>query len=100
MVPIGLLFSKVIVHVDLPDQGVMEFIDLLMEDDDFEAGEAFGSLESAKWVGGLQMPVSGTVIKVNGEIKDNLGLLAEDPYGDGWMIRIQPSLELEQTNIW
>ena len=41
-----------------------EFLDLPLEDDEFEAGEAFGSLESAKWVGGLQMPVSGTVIEV------------------------------------
>lgn len=71
--------------------GEIEFIDLPMEDDEFDAGEAFGSLESAKWVGGLQMPVSGTVIEVNSEIEDNLELLAEDPYGDGWFIKIQPS---------
>ena len=71
--------------------GNIEFIDLPMEDDEFESGDAFGSLESAKWVGGLLMPVAGTVSAVNESIEDNLSLLAEDPYGEGWLIKIKPS---------
>ncbi len=71
--------------------GTIEFIDLPMEDDEFETGEAFGSLESAKWVGGLLMPVSGSVSAVNEGIEDELGLLLEDPYGEGWLIKIKPS---------
>jgi len=70
--------------------GNIEFIDLPMEDDEFEAGEAFGSLESAKWVGGLLMPVSGTVIEVNESIEDDLDLLSKDPYVEGWLIKIKP----------
>lgn len=70
--------------------GNIEFIDLPMEDDEFEAGEAFGSLESAKWVGGLLMPVSGTVIAVNENIEDELELLTRDPYGEGWLIKVKP----------
>jgi glycine cleavage system H protein len=49
----------------------------------------FGSvegIESAKWVGGLTMPVTGTVIEVNEDIEDELELLPEDPYGDAWLI--------------
>jgi glycine cleavage system H protein len=81
--------------------GEIEFIDLPMEDDEFEAGDAFGSMESAKWVGGLTMPVSGTVIEVNSEIEDNLELLAEDPYEEGWIIKIQPSnLEDELADLY
>lgn len=71
--------------------GNIEFIDLPMEDDEFESGEAFGSLESAKWVGGLLMPVSGTVTQVNESIEDELNLLAEDPYGEGWLIKVKPT---------
>ena len=71
--------------------GNIEFIDLPMEEDEFESGEAFGSLESAKWVGGLLMPVGGTVIAVNEKIEDELNLLSEDPYGEGWIIKIKPS---------
>jgi len=70
--------------------GSIEFIDLPMEDDEFEAGEAFGSLESAKWVGGLLMPVTGTVIEVNERIEDELDLLVKDPYGEGWLIKVKP----------
>ncbi len=70
--------------------GNIEFIDLPMEEDEFEAGEAFGSLESAKWVGGLLMPVSGTVIAVNENIEDELELLTRDPYGEGWLIKVKP----------
>lgn len=71
--------------------GNIEFIDLPMEEDEFESGEAFGSLESAKWVGGLLMPVGGTVIAVNEKIEDELNLLSEDPYGEGWIIKIRPA---------
>ncbi len=71
--------------------GNIEFIDLPMEEDEFEAGEAFGSLESAKWVGGLLMPVSGTVIAVNENIEDELELMTRDPYGEGWLIKVKPS---------
>lgn len=71
--------------------GNIEFIDLPMEDDEFEIGEAFGSLESAKWVGGLLMPVGGTVIAVHEDIEDDLGLISKDPYGEGWLIKVKPS---------
>jgi glycine cleavage system H protein len=71
--------------------GNIEFIDLPLADDEFEAGEAFGSLESAKWVGGLLMPVSGTIIDVNEDVEDHLAVLKEDPYGEGWLIKIKPT---------
>ncbi|MCD4845646.1 MAG: glycine cleavage system protein H [Methanosarcinales archaeon] len=75
--------------------GSIEYIDLPQEDDEFDAGEAFGSMESAKWVGGLTMPVTGTVIEVNEDIEDELELLPEEPYGDAWLILVEPS-DLEE----
>ncbi len=71
--------------------GDIEFIDLPMEEDEFESGEAFGSLESAKWVGGLMMPVEGTVIAVHEDIENDLSLISTDPYGEGWLIKVKPS---------
>ena len=62
-----------------------------MEDDEFEAGEAFGSLESAKWVGGLIMPVGGTIVEVNEDVENDLEMLAEDPYEESWLIVVEPS---------
>ncbi|MFQ6062689.1 MAG: glycine cleavage system protein GcvH [Methanosarcinales archaeon] len=70
--------------------GEIEFLDLPMEDDEFEAGDAFGSVESAKWVGGLMMPVTGRVIEVNEEVEDDPEIMADDPYGDGWLIKVDP----------
>ncbi len=71
--------------------GAIEFIDLPIEGDEFQANEAFGSLESAKWVGGLLMPVSGKIIEVNSDIEDDLGLISKDPYNNGWLIKIKPT---------
>lgn len=71
--------------------GNIEFIDLPMDDDEFESGESFGSLESAKWSGGLLTPVGGTVISVHEDIEDDPGLISTDPYGEGWLIKIKPS---------
>lgn len=75
--------------------GEIEFIDLPLEDEELEADDTFGSIESAKWVGGLLAPVSGTVIAVNEEVEDDPTLLSEDPYGEGWLIRVKPTDELE-----
>ena len=71
--------------------GAIEFIDMPEEDDEFEVGEAFGSLESAKWVGGLIMPVGGTIVEVNEDVEDDLEMLAEDPYDESWLILVEPS---------
>ena len=71
--------------------GAIEFIDMPEEDDEFETGEAFGSLESAKWVGGLIMPVGGTIVEVNEDVEDDLEMLAEDPYEESWLILVEPS---------
>ncbi len=72
--------------------GNIEVIDISVEEDDEEeSGEIFGTLESAKWVGGLLMPVSGTIIEVNESIIDDLSILVKDPYNEGWLIKVKPS---------
>jgi glycine cleavage system H protein len=67
-----------IVYVELPKVG-----------DKFETSEPFGSIESVKAVSEIFMPLSGTVAQVNDTLKDSPELVNEDPYGDGWMIRIK-----------
>jgi glycine cleavage system H protein len=53
--------------------------------------DAFGVIESVKTVSDVYAPVSGTVIEVNDDLPDNPELLNEDPYGDGWMIKVEMS---------
>ena len=54
-----------------------------------KAGKGFGEVESVKAVSDLYSPVSGDVIAVNTTVKDNVQLLAEDPYTKGWLIKVK-----------
>ena len=55
--------------------------------------EIFGTVEAVKTTSDLYMPVSGEIIEFNGKLDetdgDNPGLINEDPYGDGWMIKVE-----------
>lgn len=71
--------------------GQIEFIDLPTEGDFFKQGDAFGRLESAKWVGNLVMPITGTIKAVNQDIQYEIELLKNEPYGKGWLLKVIPS---------
>ena len=51
-------------------------------------GEVFGSVEAVKTVSDLNMPVSGTVLEFNEALNDQPELVNNDPYGEGWMIKV------------
>ncbi|PYT08865.1 MAG: glycine cleavage system protein GcvH [Acidobacteria bacterium] len=67
-----------VVYVELPKVG-----------DRFEASEPFGSVESVKAVSEVYMPLAGSVVEVNESLNDSPEQVNEDPYGEGWMIRIK-----------
>jgi len=52
-------------------------------------GKSFGEVESVKAVSDLYAPIGGEVVEVNSEVAQNLQLLAEDPYGKGWLIKVR-----------
>jgi glycine cleavage system H protein len=54
-----------------------------------EKGKAFGSIESVKAASDLFAPVSGEVVQTNAELEKTPGLINEDPYGRGWIIRVK-----------
>ena len=54
-----------------------------------KAGEPFGEIESVKAVSDLYSPVDGEIVAANTEIVQNLPHLADDPYGDGWLVKIR-----------
>jgi glycine cleavage system H protein len=54
-------------------------------------GETFGEIESVKAVSDLYAPVSGEVTAVNEELDQNPGVINEDPYGSGWILRVRLS---------
>jgi glycine cleavage system H protein len=71
-----------IVFVELPEEGAT-----------FGAGDSFGTVESVKAVSDIYAPVGGEVVKVNEALNDSPEKINEDPYGDGWIIKLRVSDE-------
>ncbi|KKD38945.1 glycine cleavage system protein GcvH [Limnoraphis robusta] len=69
--------------------GDIVFLELPGVNDAVEKGESFGTVESVKAVEDLKAPVSGTVIECNDAVVDSPEDLADDPYGEGWLIKVR-----------
>lgn len=69
-----------VVYVELPKIGAK-----------LTAGQPFGVIESTKAVSELFAPVSGTVVKVNDSLSDEPTKVNQDPYGEGWIVEVEPS---------
>ena len=71
--------------------GDVVFVELPEVGDEIAAGDAFGVVESIKAVSDLYAPVSGEVVAVNEDLFDRPELVNEDPYGEGWMLEVDPT---------
>jgi glycine cleavage system H protein len=71
-----------IVFVELPEVGAT-----------LDPGDSFGTIESVKAVSDLYTPVGGEVVEVNEALNDSPEKVNEDPYGDGWIMRLRVSDE-------
>lgn len=71
--------------------GDIVFVEVETEGETLDKEETFGSVEAVKTVSDLFMPVSGEVVEFNEEIESSPELVNEDPYGKGWMVKIQLS---------
>ncbi|MFI8994906.1 glycine cleavage system protein GcvH [Streptomyces sp. NPDC053542] len=69
--------------------GDIVYVELPKEGERFDADEPFGSVESVKAVSEVYLPVGGTVLTVNTSLNDEPEQINTDPYGDGWLLRIQ-----------
>ncbi|OGP95267.1 MAG: glycine cleavage system protein H, partial [Deltaproteobacteria bacterium RBG_16_55_12] len=67
-----------VVYVELPEVG-----EKIVKDD------PFGAVESVKAVSDIYAPVSGTVVEVNDTLPDSPETINDDPYGDGWLIKVE-----------
>ncbi|MDY7013327.1 MAG: glycine cleavage system protein GcvH [Cyanobacteriota bacterium] len=78
--------------------GDIVFLELPKEEENLQLGETFGTIESVKAVEDLKAPVSGTVIERNETMLDSPELIGDDPYGDGWLLKVrldEPDEDLE-----
>ena len=69
--------------------GDIVFVEVETVDEDLPFEEVFGTIEAVKTVSDLFMPVAGKVLEFNEALEDNPALINEDPYGEGWVIKIQ-----------
>ena len=79
--------------------GEIVFIDVPTLDETVGQGEVFGSIEAVKTVSDLNMPVTGEVLEVNGALDAQPELVNNDPYGEGWIIRIAVKDAAELDNL-
>lgn len=79
--------------------GTAKRIQTLEEEDEVGQDKPFGTLSTGKWTGKLYAPVSGEITEVNEELEEEPGTLNEDPYGEGWIIKIEPSDLSELDNL-
>jgi glycine cleavage system H protein len=73
--------------------GDVVFVELPDEDATFDAGESFGTVESVKAVSDLYTPVGGEVVEVNSSLEDAPENINEDPYGEGWIVKLRTTDE-------
>ena len=78
--------------------GEIVYVDITSQGESLGQGETFGTIEAVKTVSDLFMPVGGTVEEVNPALEDQPELVNQDPYGEGWLIKITVSdvQEIEQ----
>src|SRR3954464_14102393 len=71
--------------------GDIVYVDINTVGQSLKAGDVFGTVEAVKTVSDLFMPISGTIKEVNKELDKNPESVNKDPYGQGWMVKIESS---------
>jgi glycine cleavage system H protein len=79
--------------------GDIVFVDIPSVGETLEAGEVFGTIEVVKTVSDLFSPVTGEVLEQNEALEENPELVNQDPYGEGWLIKIKPAAVEELNDL-
>ena len=79
--------------------GDVIFIEFPKVGQEVNAGDVFGEVEAVKTVSELYAPLSGTIMELNEELENSPDLVNNDPYGDGWIIKISPNKPDERNEL-
>ncbi len=104
-IPLGLKYSKehewvategAVATIGITDHaqdqlGEIVYIELPSVGDKISKDDPFGVVESVKAVSDIYAPVSGTVIEINEDLPESPEIVNEDPYGDGWLVKVRIS---------
>jgi glycine cleavage system H protein len=77
-----------IVYLELPEVG-----------HGYNADEEFGTVESVKAVSELYIPISGEIVEINKTAMDEPGIVNDDPFGDGWLVKVKLTTDEEVKNL-
>tara|TARA_B100000959_G_C14938865_1_gene606898 strand:+ start:219 stop:593 length:375 start_codon:yes stop_codon:yes gene_type:complete len=69
--------------------GDIVYVEIETLNDNIQMGDVFGTVEAVKTVSDLFMPISGEIIEINEKLESEPELVNNDPYGDGWMVKIK-----------
>lgn len=89
-----------IITIGINEEGLEDIteinaIDLPPEQEKIDADTAFGSVETDDGTVEILSPVEGTIIEINTQVIDDPAILMEDPYEEGWLVRIEATAEIE-----
>lgn len=79
--------------------GDIVFVDVDTVDEDLNAGDVFGSVEAVKTVSDLYLPISGKIIEFNEELENEPELVNSDPYGKGWIVKVELAEDANQSEL-
>ncbi len=79
--------------------GDIVFVDIDSVGDELNAGDVFGSVEAVKTVSDLYLPLSGKVVEFNEELESEPELVNTDPYGKGWIIKLEIAAGADQSEL-
>ncbi len=79
--------------------GDIVFVDIDSVSDELNAGDVFGSVEAVKTVSDLYLPLSGKVVEFNEELESEPELVNTDPYGKGWIIKLEIAEGTDQSEL-
>ena len=79
--------------------GDIVFVDIPTEGETLAAGEVFGTIEVVKTISDLFLPVGGEVLEQNEALADQPELVNNDPYGEGWIIKIKPAADADFDSL-
>ena len=71
--------------------GDIVFVEVETVDESLDADEVFGTVEAVKTVSDLFLPVAGEIVEFNEAVEDDPALVNNDPYGEGWLIKVKVS---------
>ncbi len=79
--------------------GEIVFVEVETVGETLSEGEVFGSVEAVKTVSELLLPLSGEIIELNEKLEDTPELINDDPFGEGWIVKVKVSDESEMEKL-